>query len=82
MRNYTILSESWALKEPFVISRMTQYSAEVAVVEIGEDGATGYGEVERADYFEPHLPNVLEALEAARPNIEAGMGRMDRKSVV
>ncbi len=77
MRNYTILSESWALKEPFVISRMTQYSAEVAVVEIAEDGATGYGEVERADYFEPHLPNVLEALEAARPNIEAGMGRMD-----
>lgn len=77
MRNFTILSESWALKEPFVISRMTQYSAEVAVVEIEDDGVTGRGEVERADYFEPHLPNVLEALEAARPNIKAGMGRMD-----
>ena len=77
MRDYTARAESWALKEPFVISKMTQYSAEVAVVEIADGGVTGYGEVERADYFEPHLPNVLEALEAARPHIEAGMGRME-----
>ncbi|MDH5558178.1 MAG: dipeptide epimerase, partial [Alphaproteobacteria bacterium] len=77
MRQYRIRGESWPLKEPFVISRMTQYTAEVAVVEISDGGVTGYGEVERADYFEPHLPNVLEALEAARPHMEAGMGRMD-----
>ena len=33
MRRYTIRTESWPLIEPFVISRLTQYSSEVVVVE-------------------------------------------------
>ena len=77
MRRYTVRPESWALKEPFVISKLTQYSAEVAVVEIEEDGVTGRGECERADVFEPHLPDVLAALKAARPHVEGGVGRME-----
>ncbi len=77
MRRYAIRSESWELKQPFVISKLTQYSAEVAVVEIEEDGVIGRGECERADVFEPHLPDVLAALEEARPQIESGIGRVE-----
>lgn len=76
MRHYNIRTESWPLKEPFVISRLTQHTAEVAVVEITENGITGRGEGERADLFEPHLPVVLDALEKARTEIEAGADRL------
>ncbi len=76
MRTFKFYQQSWPLIEPFIISRMTQYTSEVVVVEITQDGVTGIGECERADALEPHLPNVLEVLEAARGAVEGGIDRM------
>ncbi len=75
MRNLTLRCESWPLKEPFVISRLTQATAELVVVEITEDGHLGRGECERADAFEATAPKVVAAIEAARPAIESGIDR-------
>jgi len=76
MRQYTIRRESWPLLEPFVIARFTQNTSEVVVVEITEDGITGVGECERAEAFEPHMPDTVATLETARDEIERGVDRM------
>lgn len=76
MRRYTIRRESWPLLEPFVIARFTQYTSEVIVVEIEEDGVAGIGECERPEAFEPNLPDTNAALEAARDVIEGGVDRL------
>jgi L-alanine-DL-glutamate epimerase-like enolase superfamily enzyme len=75
MRSLTARAESWPLTEPFVISRLTQTMAELAVVEITEDGLTGHGESERADAFDAQAPRTLDEIEGARAAIEAGIGR-------
>jgi L-alanine-DL-glutamate epimerase-like enolase superfamily enzyme len=75
MRSLTARAESWPLIEPFVISRLTQTMAELAVVEIAEDGHIGRGESERADAFDAGAPKALEEIEAVRAAIEAGIGR-------
>ncbi|MHA1152686.1 MAG: N-acetyl-D-Glu racemase DgcA [Alphaproteobacteria bacterium] len=85
MRSLTARAESWPLIEPFVISRLTQTTAELAVVEIAEDGPEGYlvgrGESERAEAFDSKAPIALDEIEAARAAIElldampAGAGR-------
>jgi L-alanine-DL-glutamate epimerase-like enolase superfamily enzyme len=75
MRSLTARAESWPLIEPFVISRLTQSMAELAVVEIAEDGHIGRGESERADAFDPGAPIAMEEIEAVRAAVEAGIGR-------
>jgi L-alanine-DL-glutamate epimerase-like enolase superfamily enzyme len=77
MRSLTVRAESWPLIEPFVISRLTQTMAELAVVEITEDGLVGRGESERADAFEPGAPIAMDEIEAARAAIEGGIGRAE-----
>jgi len=77
MRALSARAESWPLTEPFVISRMTQTLAELAVVEIAEDGLVGRGESERAEVFDSDAPRTLDEIEAARGAIEAGIGRED-----
>ena len=72
MREMTVRPESWAVTKPFVISKFTSTSAEVVVVEIGDGNLTGRGECERTDFYEPDYPDVVAAIEAARPAIEAG----------
>ncbi len=75
LRSLTARAESWALIEPFVISRLTQTVAELAVVEIAEDGLVGRGESERAEVFDAAAPKTLDAIESVRSAIEAGIGR-------
>ncbi len=77
MRTLSARAASWPLTEPFVISRMTQTMAELAVVEIAEDGLVGRGESERAEAFDPDAPITMEEIEAVRGAIEAGIGRED-----
>ncbi len=77
MRSLSARAESWPLTEPFVISRMTQTLAELAVVEIAEDGLVGRGESERAEVFDSNAPITMEEIEAVRGAIEAGIGRAD-----
>ena len=75
MRTLTACAESWPLIEPFIISRLTQTMAELAVVEIAEDGLIGRGESERADAFDPGAPIAMAEIESARAAIEGGIGR-------
>ncbi|AGC46901.1 mandelate racemase/muconate lactonizing enzyme family protein [Myxococcus stipitatus DSM 14675] len=75
MRKVTIKHESWPIAGSFTISRGSKTSAEVVVVTLEEGGAVGRGEcVPYARYGET-VDGVLRALEAARPRIEAGLGR-------
>lgn len=75
MRRLTLKHESWPIAGKFTISRGSKTSAEVVVVTLEEDGAVGRGEcVPYARYGET-LEGVMAALEAARPRIEAGLGR-------
>jgi L-alanine-DL-glutamate epimerase-like enolase superfamily enzyme len=75
MRRLTVKHESWPIAGKFTISRGSKTSAEVVVVTLEEDGAVGRGEcVPYARYGET-LEGVMAALEAARPRIEAGLGR-------
>ncbi len=75
MRKLTVRHESWPIAGKFTISRGSKTSAEVVVVTLEEDGAMGRGEcVPYARYGET-LEGVMAALEAARPRLEAGLGR-------
>lgn len=81
MRRLTVREERWPLHEPFVISRMRQDEAEVALVEIEEDGTIGRGECDAClDGF--MTGPVLPAIERVRPAIEAGAGRQDLLSLL
>lgn len=81
MRRLRAREERWALREPFVISRMRQDVAEVVVVEIEHAGVIGRGECDACLdglMTEPVLP----AVEAVRAAVEAGAGRADLLSLM
>ena len=82
MRVMTVRPESWPVTKPFVISKFTSTSAEVVVVEIGDGALTGRGECERSDFYEPDYGDVVAAIEAVRPAIEAGAGRAELQTLM
>ncbi len=75
MREVTVRAEQWPLKEPFVISRLTQETGDVVVVEIAENGAVGRGEGERGELFNPAAPDTVEQALSVKEALEGGMGR-------
>jgi L-alanine-DL-glutamate epimerase-like enolase superfamily enzyme len=74
-RKLTVRPESWPVAGVFTISKFSCTTAEVVVVEISQDGATGRGECERTDAYEPDYPAVVETIEQARAAIEGGAAR-------
>ncbi len=82
MREMTVRPESWPVTKPFVISKFSCTSAEVVVVEISEGNLTGRGECERTDAYEADYPDVVAAVEAARPAVEAGASRAELQSLM
>ncbi len=82
MRTLTVTPESWPVEGEFIISKGSCTTAEVVVVEISEDGVLGRGECERTDSFEPGYPDVLAAIEAMRPAIEAGVGGEELQTLI
>ena len=60
-----------ALRHPFGISRGTRRRVESLVVELDQDGATGYGEATANRYYGATLENMTAALEHVRPEIES-----------
>ncbi|MEP7243686.1 MAG: N-acetyl-D-Glu racemase DgcA [Gammaproteobacteria bacterium] len=68
---------SWALREPFVISRGTQTDADVILVQIEGGGRIGHGEAMGVDYHGETTQGLLAQIEAARPAIEAGIDRRE-----
>ncbi len=81
-RNLEISAISSPLKVAFTISRGAKTSAETVRVNLSEDGKTGRGEcVPYARYGET-VDGVVAAIEAARIQIEAGIGREELLSLM
>ena len=79
MPHLTVSRESWRIQGSFSISRGTRTSAEVLLVTLLDEGATGVGEcVPYARYGET-LDSVSQQIEGLRADIEAG--RLDRNSL-
>ena len=74
-RKLTVAHESWPIAGSFTISRGAKTAADVVVVTLEEDGATGRGECVPYPRYEETVPQVLAAIEAARGPIEAGLTR-------
>ena len=76
MLKLTVAHESWPIAGGFTISRGTKTAAEVVTVTLEDgNGAVGRGEcVPYARYGET-VQGVVEALEASRAAIEAGLER-------
>lgn len=65
--------ESWALGQPFTISRGTKTHADVVVVTLRDGDKVGHGECVPYPRYGETVPQVLEALDAQRNVIEAGI---------
>lgn len=76
-RRLSIRRESWPVAGEFRISRGSVTSVDVVVAEIREGGVLGRGEARPYPRLGESLEQVMRRVEAARPDIEAGMQRGD-----
>jgi L-Ala-D/L-Glu epimerase len=63
-------AESWPIAGTFTIARGSKTAADVVVVTLSRDGFTGRGECVPYTRYDETVPQVLAALEAARPKLE------------
>ena len=75
MRKLTVAHESWPIAGTFTISRGSKSAADVVVVTLSEDGATGRGECVPYPRYGETIAAVMAALENARAAIERGLTR-------
>ena len=68
--NFTATHESWPIAGAFTIARGSKTAADVVVVTLSRNGFTGHGECVPYARYNETVPQVLTALEAARPAIE------------
>ncbi len=71
-RALSVAVHSWRMKEPFVIARGPQHTADVVVVELTEYGVVGRGEAAGVRYRGETPQSVAADIERIRPSIEAG----------
>lgn len=76
-RRLRIATKSWPLKEAFVISRATQTTADVIVVELEHDAHVGRGEAVGVDYHGETPATMCRQVESVRQDIEGGIGRQE-----
>jgi L-Ala-D/L-Glu epimerase len=70
-------TESWVYKVPFRVSRGAEAALDVVVVTlIDADGHIGRGEAAGVDYDGETVPLLCAQIEAVRPAIERGIGRV------
>jgi L-alanine-DL-glutamate epimerase-like enolase superfamily enzyme len=81
-RKLTIHTRSWRLKEPFVISRGSQTTSKVVIVEIEEDGHVGRGEAVGVPYRGETVPGICAQIEGVRARIEAGADRAELQTLL
>jgi L-alanine-DL-glutamate epimerase-like enolase superfamily enzyme len=69
--------ESWPYKTPFRVSRGAEAALDVIVVTLTDaDGHVGRGEAAGVDYDGETVPSLVAQLEAIRPAVERGTGRV------
>jgi L-alanine-DL-glutamate epimerase-like enolase superfamily enzyme len=73
----SIARESWPIAGTFTISRGSKTAADVVVVTLSRDGATGRGECVPYSRYGETIDIAMAALEMARAEIEAGLDRND-----
>ena len=67
--------ESWPLAEPFTISRGTKTSAEIIVVTIEHEGATGRGECVPYRRYNESIASVMSQIETAVSKLSEDLNR-------
>jgi L-alanine-DL-glutamate epimerase-like enolase superfamily enzyme len=67
----------WPLREPFVISRSSQTTCEVIVVQLAAGGHVGRGEAVGVDYHGETIDSMREQIEGVRSVIERGTNRRE-----
>jgi L-alanine-DL-glutamate epimerase-like enolase superfamily enzyme len=77
MPRLLIEGERWPIAGSFIISRGAKTEAHVVTVTLSEDGHQGRGECVPYPRYGETVPQVMAALEAARPRIEAGFSHKD-----
>jgi len=77
LRKFSVAHESWPIAGSFSISRGTKTTAEVIKVTLEQDGAIGVGESVPYARYNETIDATLDALDAARADIEAGCTRAD-----
>ena len=73
----TIADERWPIAGNFTISRGSKTEAHVVTVTLADGAHVGHGECVPYPRYEETVPQVMAALEAARPAIERGIARAD-----
>jgi L-alanine-DL-glutamate epimerase-like enolase superfamily enzyme len=82
MPKLIIADERWPIAGSFTISRGAKTEAHVVTVTLEDGGFTGQGECVPYPRYDETVPQVLAALEAARPRIEAGITRAEVPSLL
>jgi L-Ala-D/L-Glu epimerase len=73
----SIQTRVWPLREPFVISRGTQTTCEVIVVQLAAGGYVGRGEAVGVDYHGETIDSMRAQIEGVRNVIERGVDRRE-----
>ena len=69
--NLTLHRFDLPTRHPFTISRGTTTVQPTLIVQLEQDGASGYGEAPECAYYGATIDNMTAALERVRPQIEA-----------
>jgi L-alanine-DL-glutamate epimerase-like enolase superfamily enzyme len=73
----SIQTRVWPLREPFVISRGSQTTCEVIVVQLAAGGFVGRGEAVGVDYHGETIDSMRAQIEGVRQVIERGIDRRE-----
>jgi len=82
MPTMEVATETLRLAQPFRIAGYVFEASEVVVVKLRDGGLTGRGEGGGVFYLGDDVAHMLAALAAARPAIEAGVGREELRAVM
>ena len=82
MRKLEVAHETWPIAGRFTISRGSKTTADVVVVRVSEDGASGRGECLPYPRYGETIAGVVGALEGARDAIENGLSREEIASLI
>jgi L-alanine-DL-glutamate epimerase-like enolase superfamily enzyme len=82
MRTLAVRAERWPIAGRFTISRGSKTAADVVLVEIGEGEHIGHGECVPYPRYGETVPGAIDAIEALRPRLEAGMDRAELQAAL
>ena len=75
IRTMKIIAEDWPIKGKFTISRGARTIASVIVVQLQQNGKSGFGECVPYARYNESIQSVSAQIEATRSEIEAGISR-------